>query len=116
GAESLMRNVALGDYEKTGRFLVQPMDQPCSFRAAPFRELAATAHESVHEGSGPVPRCGVNDHSSSLVDHQEIVVLVDDPERDVLTLDVAARRCRFRLGDRDQIICRCTVGCALPGA
>ena len=102
--EPLVRDVALGDDEEPGRLLVQPMNQPRSFGPAALGELAAAAHEGVHQRPRPVARSRMDDHAGCLVHHEKVAVLVDDPERDVLALDVAARRCRLRLGDRDQII------------
>ena len=45
----------------------------------------------------------MNDHSGRLVHHEQVGVLVHDPERYILALDVATGRCRRRRGDRDQI-------------
>lgn len=105
--EPLVRNVAFGNDQESRGLLVQPMHQPRPFRPAALGEVAATPHEGIDQSSGPVTWSRMDDHSGRLVHHEQVGILVDDPERDVLALNVAARRCRFRLGDPDQIVgCR----------
>src|SRR6185437_16997044 len=113
-AESLVRDIALGDDQKTGCLLVQAMDQPRPVRPAPLGELAPAAHQRVYESSSPVAGSRVNDHSGSLVDHQEVGVLVHYPERDILALDVAPGRGRSRCRDLDQIVGGGAIGGTLP--
>ena len=54
-------------------------------------------HERVHERAAGVTRRGVDDHALRLVYHDEIVVLVDNVERNILRLYLE----RLRRGDFD---------------
>src|SRR5439155_13943331 len=67
---------------QTGGVAVETVDGP---RALP---LVTAGHvvrqQTVHEGSAAVTRSGMNDDSRGLVDDQQVLVLVGDPDRGVL--------------------------------
>ena len=50
---------------------------------ADLGEFGVAAEKAVDEGAGSLPCSRVNDHSSRLVDHDHIGILVDHRERDV---------------------------------
>src|SRR5665213_2767174 len=84
GAEAPVGNLTLGDDHKTGRFLVQAMDQASPLGPAPVRKLATAADECVDEGTCPVAGGRMNHHSGRFVHYQQVGVLKDDSKRDVL--------------------------------
>lgn len=84
GAENAMGALCLGDHEEAGRFLVQTMDDSRAVGVAGRKAAISAAEQSIDERSGPVSRRGVNYHAGSLVDDEESVVLVHDPDRDIL--------------------------------
>jgi hypothetical protein len=78
-----MRRFVASHQEDTAGLLVQPMNDAC-----PPRLLPSSVHpapkDSVDQGALADPRSGMGDHPSWLIDHQEIVILVEHLEVDRL--------------------------------
>ena len=87
-----MRAIVLGDHQEAARVLVEPVHDARPPHAADARQaVAAMGDERVDERAARMPRRRMHDEPGRLVDHDEVVVLVDDRERD---------RLRLRLGRR----------------
>ena len=109
--EAPMRPVVLGDDEKPGRVLVEPVHDAGPLDPAdPGQALAAMGDERVDERPRLVPRRRMHHEPCRLVDDDEVVVLVDDGERDRLAL-------RLRGSGRRQVERHARPGCSFrPGS
>ncbi len=72
---------ALTSHEKSARVLVEPVHDT---RPGNRRKLRRAVQERIEQGPFPVAASGMNHQARRLVDHQYVVVLVDDVERDRL--------------------------------
>ena len=88
-------HVVLGHHHHTRRIFVQPVDDARPQNTADSAQVSAVVEEGVHERSCRVARCGMDDHSSGFVYHNDGGVLEEDTEREGLGLH------RKRLGLRD---------------
>ena len=92
--QRLMRAIILGDHQEAARVLVEPVHDARPPHAADARQaVAAMGDERVDERAARMPRRRMHDEPGRLVDHDEVVVLVDDRERN---------RLRLRLGRHDR--------------
>src|SRR5271165_268214 len=83
--EASMSGVGLGDDQKAGRVLVEPMDDSRTFDPADAREApSAMMDERIDQRAPRVAGRRMNDETGRLVDHNEMLVLIDDVERQVL--------------------------------
>ncbi len=87
--ERLMGGVILRRYQTAARLLVEPMDDAGSLDASDPTQGGAMVQECIDERIIPVADSGVHDESGGLVDHDEVVVFVQDTQRDVPRHDVA---------------------------
>ena len=101
-AERLMRGVVLRGHHQSRRILVEPMYDAGAAHAADAGQTgAAMGDQGVDQCSGLVARGGVHDKSLRLVDDDEVLVLVDDVERNGLAFRLG-RPCRRHV-DCDRI-------------
>src|SRR6201999_4018051 len=63
--------------------------------ADPAQALAAMGDEGVDQCPFRIARCRMDHHAGGLVDHDEIVVLIDDVEIHRLALRLGGRRLRY---------------------
>ena len=78
-----MRAVVLGDDEQARRILVEPVDDAGPLDPADARQaVAAMGDERIHERAGFVTGGRMHHEPGRLVDDDEVIVLVDDVERD----------------------------------
>ena len=63
-----------------------------SSAAKPCASPAAVEEQRVHQRSRGIAAARVHDHALRLVDHDHIIVLEQDGERDVLRHDIRVRR------------------------
>ena len=63
----------------------------------PGQAVAAMMDQRVDQRAGPVAGAGMHDQPGRLVDDDQLVILVEDVERDVLALRLG----RLRLGQLD---------------
>ena len=101
-AQPLMRAVVLGDDQKAGGVLVEPVHDARPLHAADAGErVAAMRDQRVDQCAGRMPGRRMHHEAARLVDDDEIVVLVDDIERDIFALRL--RIVRRRHVDHDRV-------------
>ena len=89
--QRLVRPVVLGGYHEAGGVLVESMyDAGAADAADAGQAVAAMRDQRVDERPGLVAGAGMNDQTLGLVDDDDVVVLVDDIERDGLARGSAA--------------------------
>ncbi len=91
-----MRHVILGDDDQPAGFLVEPVHNSRAQLAAHIRQFAEAMQQRVDQRPAIAfvlgGACsGVHHHSRWLVDDSQVVIFIDDVERDVLC-DGAQRR------------------------
>lgn len=79
-----MRNIVASDDDQPGCPFVEPVDDARSRLSARCRPCAPAAQQRVHEGAGLMARRWMDDHARGFVDDHEVLILVDDLERDLL--------------------------------
>src|SRR6266516_3485883 len=98
--QSAVREIGLRHYQQSGRVAIEPVHDPgAPFGASP-RELGAPPHQHIHERVVPVTGPRMNHETGGLVEHGEVLVLVDEPQLRVRR-GVGPRRCCFRKLHRD---------------
>ena len=96
--QSFVSNVGLGDHEQTGRILVDAVDYPGAGDAANTGQRpAAVMQQRVHQGAIRIACRRVDHKPRRLVDDQQVLVLENDPKRNVLRHIMR----RLRLRDRE---------------
>ena len=70
-----------GHHHQAGGVLVQPVHDA---GARQFGQLRVVVQQGVEQGAGGVARAGVHHQAGRLVEHQQVLVLVHDGERDGL--------------------------------
>ena len=86
GHERLLRRVVLGDHQQAARVAVEPVDDAGPRDPGDAAVLRSTrpGQQRVHERVAVVMAGRrMDDETGRLVDDEQVVVLVDDPERDV---------------------------------
>ncbi len=106
--QRLMRRVVLGDDEQARGVLVQPVHDARPLHPANAGQtLAAMGDQRIDERPGLVTGAGMHDEAGRLVDDDEVVVLVDDIERDILAQGLRGDRLGHvdcdRIASRDMI-------------
>ena len=94
-----MGEVALGDEEDARGVAVEAVDDAGAELAADAGEVADVVEQGVDEGARAVAGRGMHDDARRLVDRDQVLVLVEDRERDRLGLDRDGARLRHL--DRD---------------
>ena len=79
--------VVLGDEHHAARVLVEAMDDAGAELAADAAQVVHVKEQRVDERLVGVAGGGMDDQAGGLVDHDDVVVLVEDREREVLRLD-----------------------------
>ena len=90
GAEPAVREVGLGDDHESRGVAVEPVHDAGS-ALGPAGQSRAAGDERVDQRVVPMAWRGVDDQAGRLVDHGEVLVLVDDDERDGGGLESAGR-------------------------
>ncbi len=95
--QRLMRPVVLGRDHQAGSVLVEPVHNSRPLHAADAGKAGATmGDQRVDQRAGFVAGGGMHDQPLRLVDDDNVVVLIDDIERDILALGLG--RSGFRDG------------------
>ena len=94
GGKGVVGEVVLRDHQEPGGVLVDAVDDPGAERSADPGKVLEMMEQRVHERPGVVAGGGMDDHPGGLVDDDDVLILVDDRERDVFGG-------RVDLGDRD---------------
>ncbi len=101
-AQRLMRFVILGDHQKAGCVLIEPMDDTGALDAPNARQgVAAMGNERIDECAAFMAGSGMHDEPGRLVDDDEIVVFKSDIKRNGFALRFG--RGRFRHLDLDPL-------------
>ena len=79
-----MCNIVLRHHHQTGRLLVETVDDAGAQRGVDAGENIAVMKQGVDERAGVIAVRRVCHHACGFVDDEELVVFVDDFERDVL--------------------------------
>ena len=80
-----VRLVVLRHDHQPACILIKAMHDPRPHHPAdPRQAVRAVMQQRVDQRPAPVPRAGMHDHSRRLVNHQQILVLVNDIERNIL--------------------------------
>ena len=94
-----MRRVIFTDDQGAGSVLVDAVYDPRAHHAVDAgKAVAAVEHHRIDEGAAVMPRSGVNDHILRFIDHKDVLVLIQDVQRDVLRRDIGF--CVLRKGKR----------------
>ena len=121
--KTLVRCIGLRHHQQAARVLVDAVDDAGTLDPVDARQLAAAVVEQgIDQRAFQIAGSRVHDHSGGLVDHQEVVVLEHDVERDVLrgrierlgwgqgdapvflAPDLGGRRFRHGLADRHRAL------------
>lgn len=85
GGKPLVRAIGLGNDEKAGGVLVDAVDDARAGDTADARKLAAAmVEQGIDQSSVGIACSGMDDEPGGLVDHDQVLVLVDDVEWQVL--------------------------------
>ena len=99
-AQGVVGRVGLGDHDQSRGFAVQAVDDTRSIRFADRGEPHASPDQAVDQGPALTSVSGVDRQPGRLVHDQQIVVLVDDVEREFLGLGPIGGWCRNLDTDR----------------
>ena len=77
----LVSHIVLGDHHDARRAAIETVDDARPLLAADAAQIVDMMQQGVDEGSARVPGGRMHDHASRLVDDDDIVVLVQDRER-----------------------------------
>jgi hypothetical protein len=97
-----MDTVVAGDDDASAGLLVETMDDPRTVGFRSLRERSRVMEEGVDERAVLVTRTDMDNHSRGFIDHDEVPVLVQDPERYILGTGSGGRLWGFLL-DPEQI-------------
>ena len=87
-----MSGVVLGHHQEARSALVEAVDDAGPKDPADPRQVSHVVQQRVHQRAPRGPRSRMNDQASGLVDHQEVLVLVEDAQRDALGAGLGGRR------------------------
>ena len=83
-----------GDDHDAGGVAVEPVHDARAKLAQPAGQPVRVVDQGVDQGPANIAPAGVHDQIGLLVQDDHVVVLVEDVQRDILRLDVLARRLR----------------------
>jgi hypothetical protein len=78
--QATVRRIILGHHNGPGGVLVQPMYDPWPLNAPDAGEMGTIGQERIDESSRGIAGARMHHHARSLVEHQEMRVLIDDIE------------------------------------
>lgn len=84
GGKFEVGGLVLGNYHEAGGIFVEAMHNAGSKGAVNGGDIRTMSQDGIHQRVTGVPRCRMNGDISRLVDHQDIIVLVDDGEGNIL--------------------------------
>jgi UTP--glucose-1-phosphate uridylyltransferase len=94
--------IVLRDHQHAAGQAVQPVNDAGTQQARRLRQSSKVIQQSVHERAARHPGAGVDGHAGRLVNHREILVLVEDLKRDLFRESTGQGRLRL-----------CGLGCHL---
>ena len=90
----LVRGVVLGDDHQPGGAAVEPVHDAGPLFAADAAQIVDVVEQRVHQRAARVPGGRMHDHARRLVDDDEVVVLVEDRQRQRFGLRLGVDRRR----------------------
>jgi len=90
-----MRFIVLRHDQAAARVFIKPVNDSGAFLAANAGEFWKMMKQRVHQRSAALPGAGMNDEAGLFVDHDQIVVLIKNFERNRFRLIVDLFRRRF---------------------
>ncbi len=97
--ERLMRCVVARDHNNAAGFAVETMDDAGPVIAADIRELAEAMQKRVHQRSRVLSRAGVHRHPCGFIHRDQIVIDIEDVERQVFRFRAQRRKRLWDDGD-----------------
>ena len=98
--EPAVREVGLGDEQQPRRIPIEPVHNAGPARRPDRRQRRAAADEHVDERVVPVARPGMHDETRRLVEHREVLVLVDETHPRALSGGDRCICARWRFGGK----------------
>lgn len=93
--KALVSQIGLGNDQKAARILVDPVNNAGAFDAANSGQtVAAMVDERIDKRSRPVASTRMNHETCGFVDDDEVIVFVNDGQRDVFALRLGVLRLR----------------------
>ena len=77
GAQRQVRRVVLGDQQHPAGVLVQPVHDAGSLHPADAGQVGDGEQQGIDQRAGFVARRGMHHHAAGLVDHRQILVLIE---------------------------------------
>ena len=81
--EARVGPLVLCDNDEAGRVLIEAVHDAGPLHAADARQVGAVPQQRVDQRVLRVPRARVHGHARGLIDHDEVLVLIDDGEGDI---------------------------------
>ncbi len=77
-----MGHVILGHDQTSARLLVEAVDNSRPFRSANAGEIAAVGQERIHQSAAGPAGAGMNGDTRGLIEHEQVLIFVENRERD----------------------------------
>lgn len=91
-AEFTVGGIIFGGHEQTGRFAIEPVNNPGAIgRAALGEPAGAVVQEGGGEGAGRATGARMDVHAGGFVDDENVIVLVQNLQRKILRHDLAGQ-------------------------
>ena len=91
--QRLVGAVVLRRHQEPGRILVEPVHDARALDAAdPGQARAAMGDQRIHQRAGLMARGRMHHEAPWLVDDDDVVILIDDIERDILAAGLGRHR------------------------
>ena len=94
-------SIIFADNDTAGGVLVDAVDDPGTKNAVdPGQTPLAMIHDRVDKGTGVMTGGRVNDHILGLIDHQDVIVLIQDVQRNIFRENIGEHPDRQKNIDR----------------
>ena len=84
--ELAMGSVIFRDHHRATRLLIEPVHDARTLMAADAGKVRAMMKQRVHQSMRLVASAGMNHQPGRLIEHEQVVVFVENPERNFLGL------------------------------
>jgi hypothetical protein len=98
-----MSTFVLCDHDQAGGFLIQTMDKPRSLFTANAFHLGVVPEHGIDQCSTRVTGRGMNDHPGRFIDHQQVIILEQNIQRNIFCNKVNGRGRWDSYCDRESI-------------
>ena len=100
-ASAIVHRVGLGHDQHAARIAIQPVDDARPRLAADRAELLEVKREGAGQRAAPMPAGRMHDHPRRLVDRDDVLIFIENVERDVLRM--RPRRIHRRQNDANPV-------------